>query len=158
MSWITDLLGVDLLAMASAVSRRKAINFGRSFRLVDDSANNRATVAARWPSVGPLAWVQFHIETTTVVVDAHEESWNLVGTGVAPTVTRTSAGLYTVTYPTTYTDELGATQSVSLRWGLVAPTTIGFGAATKVNGYQFTITTKTAANAAADYAVSVAFW
>lgn len=51
------------------------------------------------------------------------------GSGALPFVEKTATGLYTVTYPTSFVDELGATENISFLSGkphLQAPTAPGF--------------------------------
>jgi hypothetical protein len=64
----------------------------------------------------PRAWVRFTGAATTgaMILVAHQSLWgNAVG--VAPTLARTSAGLYTITWPTTVTDQLGTVHTLNFR-------------------------------------------
>ena len=52
------------------------------------------------------AWVRFTLNgTATPVLVAHDSNWGN-SPSVAPTFTRTSAGLYTITWPTVVYDEI----------------------------------------------------
>jgi hypothetical protein len=121
MSWLNDILGIDLQSVAAVIGRRRTLNFGRSLRVTDDAPNSRATIGLTRPCLGPVAWVQWHTSGSpsySIIYDAHEEAWNAPGTGQFPVIARTYQGIYTVTYPTTYVDEMGATQSMALRFGV----------------------------------------
>lgn len=71
-------------------------------------------------------WCAFHYTlTSTMVIDSHDEMWNGVSGYAIPVLTRTGAGVYTVTYPTSVADFVGAAypggtatpHNVSLRFG-----------------------------------------
>jgi hypothetical protein len=61
-----------------------------------------------------LAWVLFHWNGVDVVIDASAESWDPYSVYV-PDVTRTSAGVYVVTYAATFQDERGTTVATALK-------------------------------------------
>jgi hypothetical protein len=53
--------------------------------------------------------------TSAPVLISHAAQW---GTGTAPTLARTGVGTYTVTWPATVTDQLGASQAVNLTFAV----------------------------------------
>ncbi len=67
----------------------------------------------------PKAWALFHWTGAAIVLDASAEAWD-PESGVVPTVTRTSAGIYVVTYAATYPDENGVAQPPGLQWCTVS--------------------------------------
>lgn len=66
---------------------------------------------------------------TTIAVTAHREAWDPDADDAAPTISRTSDGLYVVTYAATYTDEAGTAVATQLYGGDVSPS-----ATTNLNG------------------------
>lgn len=67
----------------------------------------------------PQAIVQFQTAATTgaMVLISWEAAWK-TNSVTPPTLARSTTGVFTVTFPTTFTDELGDTQSTALRWGI----------------------------------------
>ena len=65
-------------------------------------------------NTGARAWCRVTINTTTggMAIVEHRAVWGSAP-GVAPTPARSSQGIFTLTWPATVTDALGATQSVS---------------------------------------------
>jgi hypothetical protein len=122
MGWLTDILGVDIRSAWAAVSRRRAINFGRSLLVADDPANDLVTISARFPGIGPTAWVKFHVTSNVAVVDAHKESWDPGGT-TPPTIARNSSGDFTITWPRTILDEGGEAVFLEIAVVTVHPST-----------------------------------
>ncbi len=78
------------------------------------AANQAYASAAAATHTTPRAWARFTAAASTgaMVLVAHDAVW---GTSVPPTLARTSAGIFTVTWPATITDELGTVQTVALR-------------------------------------------
>ena len=75
-----------------------------------------ASTAAATHTVG-RAWVRFVTSATTpalTIVNSNDSVWgNAIG--VLPVLARVSAGVFTVTWPATIIDELGATHTINLR-------------------------------------------
>lgn len=63
----------------------------------------------------PRAWCQFNASNAPSIV-SHDAVWGNA-TLLAPTVARTSAGVFTLTWPATVLDPLGEARSVNFRWG-----------------------------------------
>lgn len=91
---------------------------GQHNRLTEDVAQATRTQ--------PRAWVSFKTRTTNGAVTP-DEGESMMGTGSAqlPTVARTGTGLYTVTYPPSWTDALGTLETIVFKkaHGAVASTT-----------------------------------
>lgn len=121
----------------------------------------------RWEVAGmagvvPQAWV---FATFTgpdqIAVTAHREAWAPDGTSSAPTISRTSAGLYVITYDATYPDENGTAVAIQLFGGTVGPsaTTNLNGVASVSSNRIVTVSIFTANSAAAtDSSFLVAVW
>ena len=66
-----------------------------------------------------LAWCRFTTAATTgtLVLVAHDALWGSLG-GVAPTLTRVSAGIFEITWPSSVDDEVipPNTETLNLRW------------------------------------------
>ena len=78
--------------------------------------------------------------------------------GVKPTLARTSAGVYTLTWPTTVTDQLGASHNVNLRWAKAScEDAAGFFRAKVTSPNVVTVTCTDTSNAANDFAGDVIF-
>ncbi len=97
--------------------------------------------------------------TGAMVLSSHDAAWgNEVS--VAPTLARTTTGVFTVTWPATVTDELGDTPTVALR-AAARPNTEGatlyFAQAVKTSANVVTFYVFNSAGAAND-AVGVTFW
>lgn len=91
-----------------------------------------------WTAAGcnvvvPIATVIF--DGATAVIQASGEAWDPDGAFV-PTVSRTSAGVYVVTYAATYNDHLGVAQTTALKGARATP--------------QATVRTKSAAKVRVD--------
>ena len=73
------------------------------------------------------AWVKFTTHATTPVLVSHDAVWGN-SVSVAPTVTRTGAGIFVVTWPAYVDDELGTAHSLNLQlgWSNVSSTTCYF--------------------------------
>jgi len=87
-------------------------------QISDTKANRFLEDVAAMTRTAPRVWVEFKTNATTSPVAAditHAAVW---GSGDAnkPTVTRTAAGKYTVTWASTYTDALGTVETVSFRF------------------------------------------
>jgi hypothetical protein len=79
---------------------------------LDAAAHNQAmSDLAAMTNTTVRAWCVF-TSTASPALVSHYAMWG-TGGGVAPVVARTSAGVYTVTWPSTITDALGASQSVT---------------------------------------------
>lgn len=72
--------------------------------------------------LGDRAWAAFHWTGAAMVLDAHDEMWNGVSGYTVPTLARTGAGVYTVTYPATTFDFIpssnpsgGGSHTINLR-------------------------------------------
>ena len=64
------------------------------------------------------AWVRFTTHATTPGLVAHDAVWGN-SVAVQPTIARSGAGVFTVTWPTTVDDELGESHSLNLQAALV---------------------------------------
>lgn len=89
---------------------------------VDESADHRNLYAANVAAMtqtAPRAICRFVGHGTTPTDPASNVHFAVWGNGlsVKPTVARTGAGVYTITWPTTITDALGVSQSVNLATG-----------------------------------------
>ena len=70
-------------------------------------------------------WASFHYTGSAMVLDSNDEMWRNVASYTLPVVARTSAGIYTVTYPTQVNDLIGPNypggsatpHNVNLRFG-----------------------------------------
>lgn len=85
-------------------------------RSADDSNDAYADVAGL-THTGIRAWVSFIGNATTPtdpVINVHDATWGN-DSGVKPTVTRNSSGVYTIQWPTTVEDELENTKTLNLR-------------------------------------------
>lgn len=82
----------------------------------DEDNKARCDVAAM-THVAPRAWCRFTTAATTgaMILVSHDSNWGSLG-GVAPTLSRISAGVFDVTWPTTVTDELGVSHTLNIRW------------------------------------------
>lgn len=97
-----DEYGVPFLGNAIAVGDpRTAMNFAQGNRGFDD--------VAQMTRVALRAWVVFPTQSGNGVVTSGVFGKSQMGTGNTnlPSVTRTGAGLYTITYPATWTDGAG---------------------------------------------------
>lgn len=86
----------------------------------DALAMNRALATVAGMSHTAIrAWCRFTTAATTggMVLVSHDAVWGN-GSSVAPVLARSSAGVFTVTWPTTVTDELGVSHAVSFRCSL----------------------------------------
>jgi hypothetical protein len=59
--------------------------------------------------LGWRVWYAFSWTGTVIAVTGNDEMWNGTSGYVAPLGARTSAGIYTITYPTTVLDFIGST-------------------------------------------------
>lgn len=72
--------------------------------------------------VVPQAWLYATQTGTDIpVIVARQEAWNPRRDQAAPTMARTSAGLYVVTYAASYPDETGTSQTTQLYGGAPTP-------------------------------------
>lgn len=104
----------------------------------------------------PRAWCQFNASNAPTIV-SHDAVWGNA-TLLAPTVARTSAGVFTLTWPASIIDHLGETRSVSFRWGdsNVSDSTAKHSVQVKrTSANVATVYTYDAAGAAADISVPV---
>lgn len=65
----------------------------------------------------PQAIIQFTGHATTPVLVSWEAAWK-TSSATAPTPAHTGTGVYTLTFPTTFVDELGDTQTTNFRWAI----------------------------------------
>ena len=84
----------------------------------EDAATRNQYVAdvAMMTATCTRSWVEFLAAATTggMSVTAHQAVWgNAIG--VIPTLSRTSAGIYVITWPATVTDALGNSHTVNFR-------------------------------------------
>jgi hypothetical protein len=89
--------------------------------------SSRAIAALDWDS-----------GTSTLSLDSAEEAWDPYGTQNDPTVARSGAGVYTLTYDSTYLNQKGVSISTALkRAAAFVQTTSNYRAVAKVqsNGY-----------------------
>ena len=75
---------------------------------------------ASWQLAGaglmvPLVWALMHWDGAAMVLDGSAEAWDPNG-AYLPTLARTSAGIYVVTYAATYPDETGTPRAPGLTW------------------------------------------
>lgn len=113
---------------------------------------NRADCAAMTRTI-TRAYVAFTTNGTTCTVVDHDAVWGN-GLAVAPTVARSSAGTFVVTWPATVTDARGLSHALNLRRGLaeVEPDTNVYVARAKIaspNTAQV-VTSRSSTEAAAD--------
>lgn len=70
----------------------------------------------------PLAWVLCTFTgPSTIALTAHFEAWDPNRTGTAPSVSRSGAGVYVVTYAASYPDENGTSIPTQLYGASVSP-------------------------------------
>lgn len=77
-------------------------------------SNAIAGNVAMMTAVAWRAWARCELRSGTQSVLAHAAVWGSTD-GVKPTLARTSAGVYTVTWATTQTDALGDSHATSIR-------------------------------------------
>lgn len=65
----------------------------------------------------PQLIVRFTGHATTPVLVSWEAAWK-VGSPTAPVPAHAGTGVYTITLPTTFVDELGETQTTNFRWAI----------------------------------------
>ncbi len=126
------------------------------------AANQSYASTAAMTHTAPRAWARITMAATTgaMVLVAHDAVW---GTSVAPTFAHVSTGVFTITWPVTVTDELGTTQTVSLRTCTVqqetggAPTLNLADAATNVANLRLFDTSAVATNSAGNNYVIVVY-
>ncbi len=101
---------VDLLPITDPTTDRSAA-----------SANAAYASVAGMTHTALRCWCRFTAAATTgaLVLQTHDAAWGS-SLAVAPTLARTGTGTFTVTWPATFTNELGDTQSVALRAVVVA--------------------------------------
>lgn len=80
--------------------------------------NIAATSMAAATHTVTRGWVRFTTSATVPALIAHDAVWGN-GSSVTPVVARTGAGVFTLTFPTTVTDENLVTHPVNIRgaWG-----------------------------------------
>jgi hypothetical protein len=100
------------------------------YSAVIDSTTDRSAAGAN-PERGDVAgmthtawraWAHLTLLSSggTPILVAHDETWNN-SLNAAPTLARTSAGVYTLTYPTTVVDEIPSTSP-----GYIGPQAVNF--------------------------------
>ena len=80
------------------------------------AVNSALSDLAMMTRMCPRAWCQFNASNAPSVVD-HDATWGKVTPVVAPTVSRTSAGIFVLTWPASVIDNLGEIRAVNFRWG-----------------------------------------
>jgi hypothetical protein len=75
-----------------------------------------------------MAWLRSDGAAVPLIL-GRAEAWNprgeTTGANAPPVVARTAAGLYTVTYATTYPDHAGVARTLNLAWGAAFPQSSG---------------------------------
>ncbi len=96
------------------------------------NANKAYNDCAMMTRTATRAWARFTGDAATPVLIAqpngHNAMWGSSG-GVAPTLARTALGIYTITWPTSVTDQLGVAHTLNLSpaaWCQVEGTTAYF--------------------------------
>lgn len=81
--------------------------------------NNSRCNVAMMTHTAIRSWATFTTAATTgaLVLNAHDALWGN-SLGVAPSLARTVAGTFTMTYPASVNDELGVAHTVNFRMGL----------------------------------------
>ncbi len=83
-----------------------------------DGMNACKASTAAMTHTAARAWARFTSDPTTpafALTNPHDSMWGN-DLSVRPTLARTGAGVYTLTWPSTVTDELGATHALNLRF------------------------------------------
>lgn len=125
-----------------------------------DGLNECKASTAAMTHTSARCWARFTSDPTTPAfpsTNPHDSHWGST-LAVRPTLARTGVGVYTLTWPSTVTDELGETHSVNLRWAkasLENQAAVVCAEATSV--VLVTIKLFDMAGAAADYAGKVIF-
>jgi hypothetical protein len=88
-------------------------------RYVDASTFNLAF----WQLAGlgvcsPRAYVRLSFASGVATLEEHGEAWAPNGDGVAPTLTKTGTGAWTVEYAASYTDEQGTSAALAFRFAM----------------------------------------
>lgn len=112
-------------------------------------------------NVVPQAWLLATFTgPSTIVVTAHREAWSPNADQAAPTISRTSAGLYVVTYLTSYPDETGAAVSTKLYAATPTPQSLTAlrGVALVTANRVVTVSIFDSAEAAADGSFLLTVW
>lgn len=111
---------VDTLATygGELVDYKTAKIDGTTDRSASEGNKAFASVAAM-SHCAPRAIVQLQTAASTgaMVLVSWEAAWK-TNSITPPTPARTTTGVFTIEFPTTFTDELGDTQTTSLRWAL----------------------------------------
>jgi hypothetical protein len=78
--------------------------------------NSALASVAGMTHCAPRAICTFTTHATSPVLVNSLAAWGDNSFVVAPTIAHSATGTYTITYPTSYTNELGDTQTISLRY------------------------------------------
>jgi hypothetical protein len=93
-------------AIVDATTDRSAANANKAYGSV-----------AALTHCSPQFIVRFTGHATTPVLVSWEAAWK-IGNAIPPILAHTGTGIYTVELQTTFTDELGDTQTTNLRWAI----------------------------------------
>lgn len=149
--------------MAGFPTRPSRAAFGPTFRNATAGVTNPETHAGAallgllaWQAAGNsvagnLTWALLAWDGAALTLSASAEAWDSTS-AVLPTVARTSAGLYTVTYAASYADETAALITTNLRAAICAAqgTAARYAVASIASGRIITVSVFDAAGAAAD--------
>lgn len=119
-------------------------------------ANAAYGSVAAMTRVSGRAWVLFSASPTATTLVAHGAAWPTTAQ-VTPTLSRSSAGVYVISWPATVTDETGLTQTVSLAIckAITFAGTTPYAAAAVVTGRSATVYVTTLGGAAVDPAGNI---
>ena len=89
--------------------------YGPEYVFAADAINTTLWQVAGLNQTGFLARTQFQTAASNPPLEWSYEAWNPDQNQAAPVIDRTSAGVYTVTYPASAPDENGIAVTISLR-------------------------------------------
>lgn len=149
--------------MAGFPTRTSRTAYGPAFRNAGNGVTNPETHAGAfligllaWQTAGlscagSLAWALIAWDGAALTLTAASEAWD-ANSAALPTVARSGAGVYTVTYAATYNDETGTAVVSNLRAAVVAPqgSACRIGVGSVASGRIITARTFDAAGSAAD--------
>lgn len=119
------------------------------------AANQAYASAAAMTHTSRRCWARFVGSATTPtlqVTAGHDSHWGSAS-GVKPTLARTGAGVVTLTWPATVTDELGVVHTLNLRWAKCCNEDAdGFFRAKVTSANVVTVTMSDTTHAASDFA------
>jgi len=87
-----------------------------------DAANQAYASTAAMTHTATQAWARFVTSATTptlAVTNSNDAAWGN-STPYQPAPTRSTTGIFLLTWPTTIIDELGATHTINFRWAEVS--------------------------------------